>query len=103
MNLLETVVCSANPGTEARLERMISTRVEFRNRQDGCLKSWYGKSSSDENLFIFQSVYLDVDSMKEISKQSSESLDSKDGGLESCLIGPPLVGLFEISIEDIIG
>ncbi len=103
MNLLETVVCSANPGTEARLERMISTRVEFRNRQDGCLKSWYGKSSSDENLFIFQSVYLDVDSMKEISKRSSESLDSKDGGLESCLIGPPLVGLFEISIEDIIG
>ncbi len=103
MNLLETVVCSANPGAEARLDRMISARVEFRNRQDGCLKSWYGKSSSDENLFIFQSVYLNVDSMKEISKSSSESLDSKDGGLESCLIGPPLVGLFEISIEDIIG
>ena len=103
MNLLETVVCSAIHGGEARLERMISARVEFRNRQDGCLKSWYGKSSTDENLFIFQSVYLDVESMKDVSKRSSESLDSKDGGLESCMMGPPLVGLFEISIEDIIG
>ena len=102
MNVLETIVCSANPGVEARLERMISARVEFRNRQEGCIKSWCGKSTTDESLFIFQSVYVDLESLKEITKRSSESLDSTDGGLESCLIGPPLVGLFDISSEDML-
>lgn len=102
MNILETIVCSSNVGSDARLERLISARVEFRNRQNGCLKSWYGKSANDDNLFIFQSVFLNVESMKEISKLSYETLDSKDQGLESCLIGPPLVGIFEISIDDII-
>tara|TARA_Y100000768_G_scaffold356804_1_gene311419 strand:- start:380 stop:694 length:315 start_codon:yes stop_codon:yes gene_type:complete len=103
MNILETVVCSSNAGVEARLERMISARVEFRKRQAGCLKSWYGKSVSDESLFIFQTVFQDVESMKEISKRSSETLDIKDQGIESCLIGPPLIGIFEISVEDIDG
>ena len=36
--ILETVVCSAKQGNEARLERMLSSRVEFRNRQDGCVR-----------------------------------------------------------------
>jgi hypothetical protein len=101
MNVLETVVCSSNIGMEARLERMILARVEYRNRQPGCLKSWYGKSVSDENLFIFQTIYVDIESMKEISKLSSETLDVKDQGLESCLIGPPLIGIFEILAEDV--
>ncbi|MDP6333600.1 MAG: hypothetical protein QF479_03105 [Candidatus Poseidoniaceae archaeon] len=95
--LLETIVCSAKPGSEARLERMLSSRVEFRNRQEECIYSWYAKSSSDEFLFIFQSIFKDETSMKAISELSQEMLDSKDGGVQSCLIGPPLVGVFSAS------
>ena len=102
MNILETVVCSSNAGVEARLERMISARVEFRKRQAGCLKTWYGKSVSDESLFIFQTIFQDVESMKKISKLSLDTLDVKDQGIESCLIGPPLIGIFEISANDIV-
>jgi heme-degrading monooxygenase HmoA len=96
--LLETVVCSAKPGTEARLERIFSSRIEFRNRQDGCIQSWYSRSSEDESLYIFQTVFKDRESMKLISDKSRDKLDSNDGGIQSCLIGPPLVGIF--TVED---
>ena len=97
--ILETVVCSAQPGKEARLERMLSSRVEFRNRQDGCIRSWYAKSSDDDFLFIFQSVFDDRESMKSISESSQQKLDTSDGGVQSCLIGPPLVGIFDIDAD----
>ena len=97
--LLETVVCSAKPGTEARLERILSSRVEFRIRQDDCVHSWYAKSSNDEFLFIFQTIFKDRNAMKSISEMSLEILDPKDGGIQSCLIGPPLVGIFDVGKE----
>ena len=97
--LLETVVCSAKPGTEARLERILSSRVEFRSRQEGCINSWFAKSNDDENLFIFQTVFTDRESMISISELSQNKLDTTDGGVQSCLIGPPLVEIFEVRKE----
>ena len=97
--ILETVVCSAKPGSEARLERLLSSRVEFRNRQEDCVRSWYAKSSDDDYLFIFQTIFTDRDSMKLISESSQKKLDTSDGGVQSCLIGPPLVGIFDIGEE----
>ena len=99
--ILETVVCSAKPGTEARLERILSSRVEFRNRQKDCIRSWYAKSSDDEYLFLFQTIFKDKESMKTISEISREKLDLNDGGVESCLIGPPLVGVFDVKKENV--
>ena len=99
VRILETVVCSAKPGNNARLERMLSSRVEFRNRQDGCIRSWYAKSSDDDFLFIFQSVFKSRESMKSISELSQQKLDATDGGVQSCLIGPPLVGIFELEVD----
>ena len=100
VQILETVVCSAKPGNEARLERLLSSRVEFRNRQEDCVRSWYARSSDDNYLFIFQTIFTDRDSMKLISELSQKKLDANDGGVQSCLIGPPLVGIFDI-VEEI--
>ncbi len=99
VQILETVVCSAKPGSEARLERLLSSRVEFRNRHEDCVRSWYAKSSDDDYLFIFQTIFTDRDSMKLISESSQKKLDTSDGGVQSCLIGPPLVGIFDIGEE----
>ena len=38
-------------------------------------------------------------SWKRISKSIAEKLDTKDGGLEGVFGGPPLVGMFESTLE----
>ena len=96
MQYLETIVCQAKEGKEARFERMVKSRIELAKRQGGCVNSWFGKSSTDEFLFLIQTVYQDLDSFHEVKKLVDSTLDSKDGGLESCLSGPPLLGLFKI-------
>ena len=101
MLLLETIVCQTESGKESRFERMVKSRVELSKRQDGCKNSWYGKSKTDQFLFIIQSVYLDIESYHQTKSHIEKTLDSKDGGLESCLIGPPLLGMFEISDDSI--
>ena len=97
MPYLETIVCQAKEGKEARFERMVRSRIELSKRQKGCTNSWYGISSSDNFLFLIQTVYLDLESFHQVKKKVDGTLDPKDGGLESCLSGPPLLGLFEIS------
>ena len=37
---LETVVCSARKGVDARLERMLEARQEMRRRTEGCLRGF---------------------------------------------------------------
>ena len=64
------------------------------------MRSWYARSSDDNYLFIFQTIFTDRDSMKLISELSQKKLDANDGGVQSCLIGPPLVGIFDI-VEEI--
>ena len=96
MPILETVVCQTMKGKEARFERMVKARVELSNRQNGCINSWYGISNSDEFLYLIQTAYHDLEQFHIIKKLIEDTLDAKDGGLESCLSGPPLLGLFEI-------
>ena len=103
MPFLETIVCQAADGKEARFERLVKARVELSMRHEGCERSWYGISHTDDKLFLIQCIYRDMVSFHRIKKIIEETLDSKDGGLEACLSGPPLLGLFEISnISDIV-
>ena len=44
--------------------------------------------------FLVQAIYSTEAAWKKISVKIQEKLDSKDGGIESCLFGPPLVGMF---------
>ena len=75
---------------------MIKSRIELSKRQSGCVAAWYGKSNTDPYLFIIQIAYRSLDDFHAV-KKVVENLDAKDGGLEACLVGPPLLGLFDIS------
>lgn len=99
--LVETVVCSGAEGKGARFKRMLEARQEFKRRQDGCVAAWIGQSIDGQSLFIVQSVFTDKKSWKRISEKITESLDSKDGGLEAVFGGPPLVGMFEVPLDSL--
>ena len=99
--LIETVVCSGASGKEARFRRMLEVRQEFKRRQKGCLAAWIAPSTDGHGLFLVQSVFTDQKAWKRISDLIVKKLDSKDGGLEGVIGGPPLVGLFESTLESL--
>jgi len=99
--IIETVVCSPAQGREARLLRMLNARQEFKRQKPGCLAAWYAKSSDGESLLLVQSVFTSRQNWIDISNAIVETLDSRDGGLESCLLGPPLVGVFTADSDDL--
>lgn len=99
--IIETVVCSPAQGKDARLLRMLNTRQEFKRQKSGCLAAWYAKSSDGESLLLVQSVFASRQDWVDISNSIIETLDSRDGGLESCLLGPPLVGVFTVDTDDL--
>ena len=91
---LETVVCSARKGVDARLERMLEARQEMRRRMDGCIRAWVARSIDNQPMFLLQAIYKDEESWRNSSEKVKEELDSRDGGIENLLGGPPLVGIF---------
>jgi hypothetical protein len=99
--LVETVVCGGAEGKGARFLRMIERRQSYKRRQEGCLAAWSGQSIDGSGLMLVQTAFSDQESWKRISEDVVKTLDSKDGGLESVLAGPPLVGMFEISADDL--
>jgi hypothetical protein len=96
---VETVVCAGAPGKEARFMRMLESRQTYKRRQDGCLAAWTGTSIDGAGMVLVQSVFVDNNAWKRISDEVMKALDTKDGGMESVLAGPPLVGMFEIDPE----
>jgi len=99
--LIETVVCSGAPGKEARFKRMLEVRQEFKRRQSGCLAAWIAQSSDGQELFLIHSVFQNKKSWKRISQSIAAKLDTKDGGLEALIGGPPLIGMFESPLESL--
>lgn len=99
--ILETVVCSSRSGTDARLHRMLSTRQLLRRRIDGCLHAWVSRSSDGTGMFLVQAIYHDRESIKNAAAQIEEKLDKHDGGIESLLGGPPLIGYFDLDKDDV--
>ena len=98
---LETVVCSARKGVDVRLERRLEARQEMRRRTEGCVRAWVSRSIDGQPMFLLQAIYDDEDSWRRSAKRVSEELDSRDGGIESLLGGPPLVGIFALNSENI--
>ncbi len=97
---METAVLSARPGYEARLRRLLKARSTIRRNSEGCLLSWVGETSVGKGTFLLQALYSSEDAISVALKQVS-SLDQSDGGLESVIEGPPLVGIFEVDSEDV--
>ena len=91
---METIVCSARNGKEKRLRKLLDTRVAFRKRSLQCKNAWVCQSADGSSTFLIQAIYLNEEAWRKISEGIQNQLDPKDGGIESCLNGPPLVGMF---------
>ena len=98
---LETVVCSARKGVDARLERMLEARQEMRRRTDGCIRAWVSRSMDGQPMFLLQAIYENEEAWHKSAKRVSNELDPRDGGIESLLGGPPLVGIFALDPKNI--
>jgi len=98
---VETIVCSAKKGSDARLRRMLLARQEYKRRQQGCVGAWMGTGPEDDMMLLVQSVYNSASDWKRISEEIKNGLDREDGGVESLLLGPPLVGIFEIPVSEL--
>ena len=79
---------------EKRLRKLLETRITFRKRFDSCRNAWVCQSADGSGTFLVQSIYSTEEAWKKISENIQEKLDPKDGGIESCLLGPPLLGMF---------
>ena len=98
---METIVCSSKKGTDARLRRMLKARQEFKRRQKGCVGAWMGQGPQDASMLLVQSVFESQEDWKQISTLIQTTFDSKDGGVEPLLLGPPLVGIFELEPSEL--
>tara|TARA_B100001123_G_C14920825_1_gene871687 strand:+ start:37 stop:336 length:300 start_codon:yes stop_codon:yes gene_type:complete len=92
--LMETIVCSAKKGKEKRLKQLLDIRVAYRKRSKKCQSAWVCQSADGSGTFLVQAIYQDEDAWRKISDRIQAQLDSKDGGIEYYLNGPPLVGMF---------
>ncbi len=94
------MVCTSRRGRTARLCRLLEARQALKRRCEGCLGAWVAPGIGDKNIFLVQAVFVDEKSWKAASERISAELDSKDGGIESELGGPPLVGMFNAKAAD---
>ena len=101
MAWVETIVCSSKKGSDARLRRMLKARQEFKRRQEGCIGAWLGRGPDNSEMLLVQSAFETANDWKAISKEIQNTLDVEDGGIEGLLLGPPLVGIFEILNEQL--
>ena len=97
---METVVCSARKG-KTRLERLLEARQEMRRRTEGCIRAWVSRSIDGQPMFLLQAIYENEESWHRSAKRVSDELDSRDGGIESLLGGPPLVGIFALDPKNL--
>ena len=96
MNVIETVVCSAKDDSSAKLRRLVLARQEFKRRQNGCIAAWMGTALDNDTMILVQSVYATDQDWRTISEKVRQELDEVDGGIERFLLGPPLVGMFDV-------
>ena len=101
MAWVETIVCSSKKGSDARLRRMLKARQEFKRRQEGCIGAWLGRGPDNSEMLLVQSAFETANDWKAISKEIQNTLDVEEGGIEGLLLGPPLVGIFEIPNEQL--
>ena len=101
MAWVETIVCSGKKGSDARLRRMLKARQEFKRRQAGCIGAWLGMAADDRAMMLVQSAFVSEQAWRQISSEIQATLDKEDGGIEGLLLGPPLVGVFEIPDDEL--
>jgi len=101
MAWVETIVCSGRKGSDARLRRMLKARQEYKRRQEGCIGAWLGLAAENQTMMLVQSAFASESDWRRISSEIQTTLDVEDGGIEGLLLGPPLVGVFEIPDDEL--
>ena len=96
MYWMETIVCSVKPEGRARLQRNLNTRQEYKRRQTGCIAAWSAVAADNPDMILIQTIFSSAAKWKAISELTQRQFDNTDGGIEQFLIGPPLVGVFEV-------
>ena len=80
---------------------MLRARQEYKRRQPGCIGAWMGTAAESSDMMLIQSAFHSAQDWKRISEEIQSVLDVEDGGIEGLLLGPPLVGIFEIPDEEL--
>jgi hypothetical protein len=75
---------------------MLKARQEYKRRQAGCIGAWIGLAAENKTMMLVQSAFLSEKDWRRISSEIQSTLDVEDGGIEGLLLGPPLVGVFEV-------
>ena len=96
MYWIETVVCSPKDGCQARMLRMLKARQAYKRRSDGCIAAWIASAPGGTSMHLVQSVFATREDWQRVAEEIQSTIDVKDGGLESQMLGPPLIGVFEI-------
>ena len=52
-------------------------------------------------MMLVQSAFVSALDWKRVSTEIQTVMDAKDGGIEGLLLGPPLVGIFDLPNEDL--
>jgi hypothetical protein len=52
-------------------------------------------------MMLVQSAFATSTDWQRISKEIQSTLDVDDGGIEGMLLGPPLVGIFEVPDDEV--
>ena len=93
---IETVVCSPKDGCQARMLRMLKARQAYKRRSEGCIAAWIASAPGEASMHLVQSVFATREDWQRVAEEIQSTIDVKDGGLESQMLGPPLIGVFEI-------
>ena len=88
-------------GIRRETSSYVAARQEYKRRQPGCIGAWIGTGAESNAMLLVQSAFHTAEDWKRISQEIQSSLDVDDGGIEGLLLGPPLVGIFEIPDDEL--
>ena len=78
---------------------MLKARQAYKRRSKGCIAAWIASVPGGTSMHLVQSVFETRQDWQRVAEEIQSTIDVKDGGLESQMLGPPLVGVFEIDEE----
>lgn len=96
-SLKEMIVMNVHPEHVGKLKRMLESRCKVRTA-NGALEARWWIAVDSESTYLLESSYINKEGWQRANDAIQRMLDPADGGLESVLAGPPLIGLFRSSV-----
>ena len=96
-SLKEMIVMNVHLEHVGKLKRMLESRCKVRTA-NGALEARWWIAVDSESTYLLESSYINKEGWQRANDAIQRMLDPADGGLESVLAGPPLIGLFRSSV-----